>query len=283
MSTSQRRYFRGDTVEQAVVAAACHYDVEPEELAYRIVDKRHGFLKIRRKVVIEVDPEAPSRPREQAHPSAPTEGVGPVRRDGPGRGEIPSGRPQAEGSGPPAGQARGRHRAEGEGDLISLPQRPLSPGERLPRAEGQRAEGAERALDVLLRFARLDISPTILEAGDHLEVDLKGRDEPRLVEQEGRLLLAVEHLLPRVLRGVLGESIPCRVDCDNFHEIREEQLRDLAQRVAAEVRRKGRPRRLEPMNPADRRIVHLTLTHDPAVVTESQGEGYYKRITVRPA
>jgi spoIIIJ-associated protein len=49
------------------------------------------------------------------------------------------------------------------------------------------------------------------------------------------------------------------------------------------VRRKGRPRMLEPMNPADRRIVHMTLADDPGVVTESSGDGYFKRVSIRPA
>ena len=73
-----------------------------------------------------------------------------------------------------------------------------------------------------------------------------------------------------------------RVDCDNFHEIREERLRSLAQQVAEEVRRRGKPRVLEPMNPGDRRIIHTTLADDPNVDTESEGDGYFKRIMVRP-
>jgi predicted RNA-binding protein Jag len=36
------------------------------------------------------------------------------------------------------------------------------------------------------------------------------------------------------------------------------------------------------MNPSDRRVVHMTLADDPHVETESDGEGYFKRITVRP-
>jgi spoIIIJ-associated protein len=73
------------------------------------------------------------------------------------------------------------------------------------------------------------------------------------------------------------------VDCDNFHDIREERLRSLAQKVAEEVRRLQRSRTLEPMNPADRRIIHVTLADDPGVATESDGDGYFKRVTVRPA
>ena len=37
------------------------------------------------------------------------------------------------------------------------------------------------------------------------------------------------------------------------------------------------------MNPADRRVIHMTLADDPGVVTESEGEGYFKRVSVRPA
>jgi predicted RNA-binding protein Jag len=37
------------------------------------------------------------------------------------------------------------------------------------------------------------------------------------------------------------------------------------------------------MNPADRHIIQVTLADDPAVINESEGEGYFERITVRPA
>ena len=103
-----------------------------------------------------------------------------------------------------------------------------------------------------------------------------------LLEDRGRLLLAIQHLLPRMLRGLTGRSTPCQVDCDDFHEIRNEQLRDLAQRVASEVRNRRRSRTLEPMSPDERRIVHLTLADDPAVETVSQGNGLFKRVQIRP-
>jgi spoIIIJ-associated protein len=52
--------------------------------------------------------------------------------------------------------------------------------------------------------------------------------------------------------------------------------------MAEDVRRRGRPRILEPMNPADRRIIHVTLADDPGVMTESEGDGYFNRVTIRP-
>jgi spoIIIJ-associated protein len=174
--------------------------------------------------------------------------------------------------------------ADQEG-LVVLPERPRSAAERFPVATGPQAEAALQGLTLLLSIAGLDLSPKILQGDEgRLEVELSGSDTDRCFEEEGEVLRAMEHLLPRLIRSLCGgEAVPVRIDCDNFHEIREEQLRTLAQRVAAEVRRRGRPRTLEPMNPADRRVIHMTLADDPGVMTESEGEGYFKRVSVRPA
>lgn len=57
----RKRYFAGDTEMQAVISAAGHFDMLPEEVAFEHVEKRHGFTKRRRRVVIAVDTEAPRR------------------------------------------------------------------------------------------------------------------------------------------------------------------------------------------------------------------------------
>jgi spoIIIJ-associated protein len=166
--------------------------------------------------------------------------------------------------------------------MVRLGDSPRRAVDRFPAASGPVAEAAEAAMHELLALAALDLELAVLQGEDRLEIDLWGADEERVVAQFGRLLHALEHLLPRLVRGQTGESVACRVDCGNFHEIREEQLRDLAQRAASEVARHGRPRTLAPMRPDERRIVHLTLADDPAVTTESLGEGYFKRVRVQP-
>ena len=50
-----RRFFSGASLEQAVLRAARHFGIEPGELAYQVLDKKHGFLRVRRQVVIDVD------------------------------------------------------------------------------------------------------------------------------------------------------------------------------------------------------------------------------------
>lgn len=374
MNEPKRRFFSGDTLQQALVQAANHFHLDPEEIAYRSIEKRHGFLKTRRRVLIEVDPDAPRRdpaaapvlppaPPQPAVP-LPTRPVSPPQLDdedsgpqpgnevrparspgrddrgnraprsdrgdrGPGRGDRGRGRPHGDrprgerrddrGRGPrqdrgPRGEReprgeRGERPARFDGHvrppqpsaerltrveastfdlppangLIPLPEIPRRPSERFPEAAGPQAEAAARGMELLLRIAGLSLTPRILQGEDRLEVDLSGEDVDWCFADDGEFVVSVEHLLPRVIRSLSGEAPLVRVDCDNFQEIREERLRSLAQRVAEEVRRKGRPRTLEPMNPADRRIIHMTLADDPGVVSESSGDGYFKRVTIRPA
>lgn len=320
MDDLKQRYFFGDTLEQAVLRAASHFSLHPDEVAYQRVEKRHGFLRLRRRVVIEVDPERPRRERigepdplrTAALPETPArgkkEGSGNARRprrasgSGNGKRGRPRGREQAgrERDGlarpaPPREAAPRRsadgsretgsrsRRSRGEAAMVTLGERPRRAVERFPAATGPQAEAAGAALQSLLALAELEMEFAVLQGEDRLEIELWGADEERVTDRYGRLLHAFEHLLPRLVRAETGEGVPCRVDCGSFREIREEQLRDLAQRTASEVARHGRPRTLAPMRPDERRIVHLTLADDPSVVTESQGQGMLKRVQVRPA
>jgi spoIIIJ-associated protein len=336
MNDATRRFFSGDSLQQAIIQAANYFNLDPDWVAYKSLEKRHGFLKTRRKVVIEVDPDNPKREspvsapatvrstpppppsgfglREHAPPSLPqpksTYAPAVARPEGdPPPPRAPLERP--EGRGPDRGprgdrQDRPRRRDDdrrppragdrpssgvepfqlesgpGEG-LVTLPEKPRGISDRYPVASGPVAEAAAKSIELLLRIAGLDLKAQVFQGDERLEVDLSGDDTDWCFADDGELIQAVEHLLPRMIRSLSGEAVPVRVDCDNFHEIREERLRSLAQKVAEEVRRQGKPRILEPMNPGDRRIIHVTLADDPGVVTESEGDGYFKRVMVRPA
>ena len=73
---------------------------------------------------------------------------------------------------------------------------------------------------------------------------------------------------------------PVTVDVHHYKRNREEALNALAQRLAARVRETHEPMALEPMPPAERRIVHLALAEDPDVATESVGEGDARKVMI---
>ena len=283
----QKKFFSGNSIEQAVLQAARHFKLEASELAYRKVERRHGFLKTRRRAVIEVDAENPRRQLDVAAQASAAESVSATAAPEVGAETkvvaSPSTAPPAavEGSDPVSTDTAESPKLEEE-ELTALPESPTRPDWRYERAEGDVAKAAQEGIRRLLRLGKLNVEAQIYQGEEGLEVEIRGEDEASFLEDRGRLLLAMQHLLPRVLRGLTGETIPCRVDCDNFQEIRAEQLRVLAQKVAAEVRELGRSRTLEPMSPDERRIVHVTLADDAAVETESQGSGLFKRVMVMP-
>lgn len=389
--TSDRRFFSGDSLAQALNQAAQFFELSPGEIKYKLVEKRHGFLRARRKVVIEVDgnnarleptadssaggppaepaasdalgesrasesgpastpegestaepdpsagPESSSAPAVESAPNPapaeppvrpdleqPAEPVGPTgfpSADAPSAETLeaerptetdpalsaePSVQPPPRAEPPtrvpvsnevetaewrldraPAGpegseeETEGVEGAEAAGSGVELPEAPLPARSRFPVAEGEEATAAADALERILALAGLDLEKEILEGEEELLVELWGDDQDILLRDRGRLLLAIQHLMPRVIRGLIGRSVVCKVDCDDFHMIREESLRDMAQRAADEVRRGGRPKTLEPMSPDERRIVHLTLADYPGVETESHGSGLFKRVMVR--
>jgi spoIIIJ-associated protein len=315
MSDAARRFFSADSLERAVLEAARHFGVAPEELSYREVEKR-GATK-RRKFVIRVDPEAPTgggaveEPEVVALPATRTPPVEPPPARASERAPAAERVPAAAAKCAPASAAERapapvRERPpeavarEVEPQEPAAPARasaPSTPGameirlpadaqewfDLLPEADVEERVVAERWCGALLDLAGLELTARVRQGEDGLEVNLSGPDAEWLAEDEGEVLLALQHLLPRLMQSDLERLVSCRVDCGGFQLLREERLRARAPWAAEEVRSEGRAVTLEPMPPADRRIIHLALVNDATVETESLGRGYFKRVSVRPA
>lgn len=273
----ERQFFSGNTLEQAVLAAARHHGLDPDRVAYKMRDKKHGFLNIRRRVVIEVDPAAPEQTTDEMPAGCEELDAEEAREqepsgiwDGP---ELPAGgRQNAERN--TGRQSEGR-RDEGRWR-----------GKETSRVDSDQEEGeaaaVASAIDELGRLLGIRLASSIQQADKGFEVEVSGADTGLLRENQGIGLDAMEHLLPRLVRGLNGYGVPCRVDSGGFRATREEELMRLARDVAEDVSREREVRRLEPMNPADRRQVHMALADNPAVRTESEGEGFLKRVRIEP-
>lgn len=286
MNAMNSMFFSGETEARAILAAANHFGVSPEQIAFDRVEKRHGFVKHRR-VVIRVDPASVGQSvdgesaESEDRADVVTEPV--VETTVPAAAEPAS----ADDEGMPP-EDDGMASAEDDGTAPAVDT--TVPGEdaAVPveaeapeQTSGDVVPIAHAALDQLLDLADLEVSAEIVLAGERLEIEIEGVDEELLVEDEGQVLLALQHLLPRVMYGQLGRIIPCRLDSRGYQDKKEARLRGLARRVAEEVVDRGGTRTLRPMNPADRRIVHMALADDPDVETESQGNGYFKRVSIR--
>jgi spoIIIJ-associated protein len=124
--------------------------------------------------------------------------------------------------------------------------------------------------------ARLDLTE------DALEGEVAGADSGLLTAAGGKGLDALQYLCNRVLNRRLRRHLPIHLDIEGFKERRARQLQDTAEDAADEALRTRSPVVLGLMTPAARREIHLALADDPGVETESDGEGFLKRVVVRP-
>lgn len=113
-------------------------------------------------------------------------------------------------------------------------------------------------------------------------VNVLGNDLGMLIGRRGEHLAQLQYLVNLLVNRRIGHWTRVSVDIEGYKRRREESLIGLAERVAHQVARSGRPIQLEPMPANERRIVHLALRNDPEVMTESSGEGELRRVAIQP-
>jgi spoIIIJ-associated protein len=147
-----------------------------------------------------------------------------------------------------------------------------------PPDPGSLLRGLVRAL---AEAAGEDLAAEVEEGDGVLTVRLEGPGCPMLLEEEGEVLRALEHLLQRAASRP-GARTRVVVTCPGYREQRDEALRAEARSLATAVRRDGRARETRPLNAYERRIVHIAISEEPGLRTFSVGEGGDRRVTVAP-
>lgn len=149
-------------------------------------------------------------------------------------------------------------------------------------AEIDAVAAVEATLTELLSAAGLLVETRRREVnGDEMLFELIGDDVEPLLADKGEGLTGLEVLVGRIASKRVGRPVHPRLDAEGFRAHRKEALEELAQTSAEEVRRTRRPQLLPPLAPWERRLVHLALAEDPELETESEGEGFLKRVEVR--
>ncbi len=137
-------------------------------------------------------------------------------------------------------------------------------------------------LSETFRAGELDLNVRLEIGEEALEGELRGGDVGILTGSGGRGLDALQYLGNRVLNRRLMHHLPVHLDCEGFKQRRASELQERAEAAADEALRRGAPVTLGPLTPAARRDIHLALADDPGVETESDGDGFLKRIVIRP-
>jgi len=115
-----------------------------------------------------------------------------------------------------------------------------------------------------------------------VRVNVHGDDLSYLIGRQAETLNALQYISSLIINKEIGRSIPLIVDVEGYRTRRENQLRQLARRMADQAVSTGRRQVLEPMPPNERRIVHIELRERQDVTTESIGEDPRRKVTINP-
>ena len=144
------------------------------------------------------------------------------------------------------------------------------------------AEKAERAKEFLLQLLeKMGVNATVeaKSSDDTIELEMSGKNIGLVIGRRGATLDAIQYIVS-LYANKEGEWNRILLDAEGYRNRRNETLRRLARKVGERVKKTGRRTVLEPMNPHERRIIHMTLQNEPRLATHSEGTEPYRRVVV---
>jgi spoIIIJ-associated protein len=275
----------GKTVEEALEAALDQLGVDAADAEYEVLEEAKtglfGRLRTEARVRARVKPTTPRAKDERRNRSRKSAGNG----GGSGGGAT---RPAASDS-PTRAAAGGRRNNERRpsGGARSAPREEdtqvTDTAADVPLAE-QGIIATEFLRGVLDRFGAPEATVATHEIDeDTLELRIEGQDLGLLIGPKGAALQSLQELTRTVVQRKTGaRSGRLLVDVAGYRQRRKEALERFARKIADDVLASSSRVVLEPMNPADRKVIHDTINTIDGVSTSSEGEEPRRRVVVSP-
>jgi spoIIIJ-associated protein len=124
------------------------------------------------------------------------------------------------------------------------------------------------------------LTTTVEETPEGTRINLEGEDGGVLIRRSGEGLQALQHLVATAFRRQLGEDTRILIDCNGFRRDKDAELRQMAKHLAERARSHGVAQEMGPLNPYERRIVHLAVSEEPGVSSESIGDAFVKTVII---
>lgn len=115
-----------------------------------------------------------------------------------------------------------------------------------------------------------------------VRIDISGEEGELLVRRKGEALDALQHLVNAIWRDQTGRDGRIVVDCLDFRKGKDAELRQMAKFLIEKAKTTGMPQEMGPLNSYSRRLVHLEVSLDGGVTSESQGDGQVKTVIIAP-
>lgn len=288
----------GKTVEEAVAEGLAQLGITRAEAIVHVVEEPSGglFGLLRRKqAVVDVSAEdsredlekavrqlvseAAAVPAETAEAEEAAEAAEPAEVKEPEETETEEAAPaEAETEAPAeetAEEAK-KEEADEEAPAKAREERPFSAEE-----QNETAEEAKKFLAGVFKGMDLDVAMEKMVNEERILLNLRGKGLGILIGKHGQTLNALQYLTNLAAGRLYHHRYFVMLDVENYRSRREQTLTALAKRLAEKAKRTGESVELEPMEPGERRIIHLALQADPDIVTDSEGEGSGRHVVIR--
>jgi len=150
----------------------------------------------------------------------------------------------------------------------------------LDESEEDIARKVEDFIVGLFKTIGVNITLRTLEEVDKLYVEIVSDSAGLIIGKRGKTLEALQLLVNVIANRDKKEWKKVVLDIENYRDKRENTLKELAFKVADKVKKTGKSQLLEPMNPFERRVIHMALRNDPQVDTKSEGSGNLKKVRI---
>jgi len=142
---------------------------------------------------------------------------------------------------------------------------------------------AQPIVDFLKRFtSAMGIeTPVDVEQGDNgPRINLSGEQAELLVRHRGEPLKALQHVVDMAFGRTLPDEQRVFVDALAYRKGKDVELKQMAKLLAEKVKQSGLEQQIGPLNPYERRIVHLAVAEVPGVSSESIGDAFSKTVYI---
>lgn len=147
-----------------------------------------------------------------------------------------------------------------------------------------RSDAVKGLIEGTLRAMGIDAEDVVfVDDGVQPLFDIQTRDSALLIGNQGESLKALNHVVKRLAERAVGarEASKFLLDVNSYQKKKLAELRSRARMLGERARLFRYDVEMSPMNAYERMIVHATFANDPDIVTESHGEGKFRRVVLR--
>ena len=142
---------------------------------------------------------------------------------------------------------------------------------------------AKDLLEGIIQKISPEYRVNVNETQEKIILGIEGDESGLLIGKRGQNLDALQYIMNKAVNKIDSEHKMVLIDAGEYRKRREEFLLGLAEKIREKVKKTKKPVSIANMNAHDRRIIHLVMQEDESLVTQSRGEGKFRKIVILPA